>query len=111
MQADVNLSQATVTRGVTPDLSRFNINRSRGERGNLDLPEKWMFIDNRRFGGAGGWHFVASKAFTTLMGVNVSRNGVMMKLYAELIFHKQNHLLSQIAFSVLSWGGGCALSG
>lgn len=52
----------------------------------VGLPEKWMFIDNRRF--KKKRHFVASQTFTTLMGVNVSRNGIMMKLYAELIFHK-----------------------
>lgn len=52
----------------------------------LGWPEKWMFIDNRRL--EKKIFFVASQTFTTLMRINVSRNGIMMKLHAELIFHK-----------------------
>lgn len=73
---------------VVPPLTFLDLKSTdQGERMEIvGLPEKWMFIDNRRF--KKKRHFVASQTFTTLMGVNVSRNGIMMKLYAELIFHK-----------------------
>lgn len=55
-------------------------------KGNLGWPEIWIFTDNRRF--SKKEHFVASQAFTALMELNVLRNGNIMKLHAELIFHK-----------------------
>lgn len=51
---------------------------------------------------------MASQTFTASMGVNVSRNSNIMKLHAELIFHKQNRTFSWLAFPAPSWG--CVLS-